>query len=561
MNTNYNNTSGLDPNEIKRYITSFPTYVNYIWKCINLPQPTPIQKDIASTLQEGNKRLLIEAFRGVGKTYLTGAYATWRLLRNPNEKILIVSASGSHATAISTFIHKLLHEVQLLDHLKPGADQRNSVMAFDVSGCKITVQPSVKCLGITSQLQGNRASLLIADDVETSINSATETMRSKIIQQINEFDSILQTDDSASIVALGTPQTGDSIYNRFLDKGFLVRVWPARIPEQPELYQGRLAPYIDDMIMRGAKEGDVTDTRFTHMDLLSRETSVGKSYFRLQYMLDTTLSDADKFPLKQSDMIVMDIDRDKAPISLHYSSDRSNAINDIPNIGFTGDMCFRPGYVDPDRREYEFSLMAIDPSGRGTDEMGYSIIKYLHGKIYVMVVGGLQGGYREDNLFKLAHLAKSYKVDTIYIESNFGDGMFDQLLKPILKNIWPATIEEVRSSKQKELRIIDTLEPLLNQHRLVFDKSLVMNDVKEALTDGVRLPYSFIYQLTHITKFRGCLAHDDRLDALSIGLAAIVELVGVDEDDARLSYQQEQMEQLLEDWVDTNSDSKWFNSY
>ena len=141
------------------------------------------------------------------------------------------------------------------------------------------------------------------------------------------------------------------------------------------------------------------------------------------------------------------------------------------------------------------------------------------------------------------------------------DGMFDQLLKPILKNIWPATIEEVRSSKQKELRIIDTLEPLLNQHRLVFDKSLVMNDVKEALTDGVRLPYSFIYQLTHITKFRGCLAHDDRLDALSIGLAAIVELVGVDEDDARLSYQQEQMEQLLEDWVDTNSDSKWFNSY
>ena len=140
------------------------------------------------------------------------------------------------------------------------------------------------------------------------------------------------------------------------------------------------------------------------------------------------------------------------------------------------------------------------------------------------------------------------------------DGMFDQLLKPILKNIWPATIEEVRSSKQKELRIIDTLEPLLNQHRLVFDKSLVMNDVKEALTDGVRLPYSFIYQLTHITKQRGSLAHDDRLDALSIGLAAIVELVGVDEDDARLSYQQEQMEQLLEDWIDTNSDSKWWSS-
>jgi len=191
---------------------------------------------------------LIEAFRGVGKTYLTGAYAAWKLLRNPNEKVLIVSASGPHAVAISTFIHKLLAEVPILEHLKPRGDQRNSVMAFDVDGCQATVQPSVKCLGINSQLQGNRASLLIADDVETSINSATEVMRGKILQQINEFDSILQTNSDASIVGLGTPQTGDSVYNRFIDKGFLVRIWPSRIPEKPEVYEGRLAPYIDVLL-------------------------------------------------------------------------------------------------------------------------------------------------------------------------------------------------------------------------------------------------------------------------------------------------------------------------
>ena len=542
--------------EIKNLVTDFSSYVDYVWGCIGLPGATPIQKDICDTLQEGNRRLLIEAFRGVGKTYLTGAYATWRLLRNPNEKVLIVSASGPHATAISTFIHKLLAEVPILTHLKPRGDQRNSVMAFDVDGCKATVQPSVKCLGINSQLQGNRASLLIADDVETSINSATEIMRGKILQQINEFDSILQTNTDASIVALGTPQTGDSVYNRFIDKGFLVRIWPSRVPERPEVYEGRLAPYIEKMISLGESSGSVTDTRFTNEDLLEREGSVGKSYYKLQYQLDTTLSDADKFPLKQEDLIVMDIPVDKGPISLSYSSSRDTLL-DIPNIGFTGDALHGPQYVDKEFSGYSYSIMSIDPSGRGADEMGYSVVKYLHGRVYVVACGGMQGGYQMENLVKLATIAKQYQVNTLYIESNFGDGMFDQLLRPVLKKIHPVGIEEVRSSKQKELRIIDTMEPLLNQHKLVFDAGMVRSDIRESLTDPQKLSYGLMYQMTHITRTRGCLGHDDRLDALAIALAAIVETVGMDEDEAVADWKEAQLQEKLDKFIGDISNPRW----
>lgn len=542
---------------IKELVTHFPTYVEYVWKNIGLPSPSKIQKDIATTLQEGNRRLLIEAFRGVGKTYLTGAYATWRLLRNPNEKVLIVSASGPHATSISTFIHKLLHELPVLEHLKPRSDQRNSVMAFDVNGCKITVQPSVKCLGINSQLQGNRASLLIADDIETSINSATETMRAKIIQQVNEFDSILQTDSSASIVGLGTPQTGDSIYKRFVDKGFLVRIWTSRVPEKPEIYEGRLAPYIENMIAYGAKVGDVTDTRFTHQDLLEREASVGRSYFKLQYQLDTSLSDANRFPLKQEDLIVMDIDRDKAPITLSYSSSRSHIV-DLPNLGFTGDTLHLPQYINEVYSSYQFTVMSIDPSGRGQDEMGYAIIKYLNGRLFLVECNGLIGGYNEDNLFKLAYLAKEYDVNTMVIESNFGDGMFEQLIRPILGKIHPCSIEEVKHSKQKELRIIDTLEPILNQHKLVVDKGLLKRDITRALEEENRLVYSFIYQLTHISKARGSLRHDDRLDALAIACSFVTETMGVDSEQMANDYKQEQFDKKLEEWIGNQSNHNWF---
>jgi len=542
--------------DIERLVKSFPDYVDYVWQQIGLPKATPIQRDIAATLQEGHRRLLIEAFRGVGKTYLTGAYATWRLLRNPNEKVLIVSASGPHATSISTFIHKLLVEVPLLEHLRPGPTQRNSVMAFDVSGCKATVQPSVKCLGINSQLQGNRASLLIADDVETSINSATEIMRAKIHQQINEFDSILQTNIDANIVGLGTPQTGDSIYNRFVEKGFLVRIWPSRIPEKPEVYEGKLAPYIENMSLSGATAGTVTDTRFTNEDLLEREASVGKTYYRLQYQLDTTLSDADKYPLKQSDLIIMDVPKDKGPIGISYSSARENVL-DIPNLGFTGDALHSPQYIDKEFTEYQYSIMSIDPSGRGADEMGYAVIKYLHGRIYVVDCGGMQGGYSEDNLFKLAHIAKDNNVSVIYIESNFGDGMFDQLLRPVLKKIYPASIEEVRSNKQKELRIIDTLEPLMNQHKLVFDKSMVNRDINQSLSDPMKLPYGLMYQLTHINRTRGCLRHDDRLDALGIALGAIEDTVGIDEDDAKKEFKEKQLQEKLDAFIGNIENPRW----
>jgi len=545
-----------DDEQIKKIVTHFPSFVSYVWNCIGLPDATPIQKDIANTLQEGNRRLLIQAFRGLGKTYLSGAYAAWRLLRDPNEKILIVSASGPHAVAISTFLHKLIAEVPLLAHLKPRGDQRNSVMAFDVDGCKATVQPSVKCLGINSQLQGNRASLLIADDIETSINCATETMRAKILQQINEFDSILQTTDKASILSLGTPQTGDSIYTRFIDKGFLVRIWPSRVPEQPLVYEGRLAPYIENMIALGDEAGTPTDTRFTHEDLLEREGSVGKTYYKLQYQLDTTLSDADKYPLKQEDLIVMDIPLAKGPIGVSYDGSR-NTLLDIPNLGFTGDTLHGPGYIDNEHTKYDFSIMSIDPSGRGSDEMGYAVIKYLHGKIYIVECNGMQGGYGTDNLFKLATIAKKHMCNKIIIESNFGDGMFDQLLRPVLKKVYPCSIEEVRSNTQKELRIIDTMEPLLNQHKLIIDRVLIKNDINESLKDPMQLMYGLIYQMTHVTRTRGCLRHDDRLDALAMVLAAVVEMVGIDEDEAMKEYKEQELQAELDKFIGDVKNPRW----
>lgn len=504
--------------DIQLAIKDFRFFLQVTWEHLRLPKPTRMQMYIADYLQQKHKRSQLQALRGIGKTWITGAYVAWRLLRNPNEKVLIVSQSGGHADNIAIFIRKLIDTMPLLQHLRPRTDQRSSVIAFDVDGCEVSVQPSVKSVGITSQLQGNRASLLISDDVEGQQNSATEKRRQDLLEAVAEYEAILQTTDDAQILVLGTPQSSESIYNRMREKGYVTKIYPARYPEQLDNYCGCLADYMLEDIAKNPKLiGKPADSRFTEADLQQRELSYGRSGFKLQFMLDTTLSDAEKYPLKARDIIVTDLTNLQSPTHLVWSSNVKDA-TDLPNVGFTGDTLQRPSIQSSDLADYQGSILAIDPSGRGKDEMGYAIVNHSLGKVFIPCFGGMHGGYEQDNLVKLAELAKEYKVNKIVAESNFGDGMFSSLLQPVLNAIYPCSIEEIRNSKQKELRIIDTLEPLLNQHRLVIDYSALKKDIEYSLSDPQKTYYSLVFQLTHINRERGSLIHDDRLDAITLGV-------------------------------------------
>ena len=530
--------------EIELQLQDFRFFLKEVWKHLRLPPPTRMQLYIADYLQQGHKRSQLEALRGIGKTWITGAYVCWRLRRNPNEKVLIVSQSGAHSDNIAIFIRKLIDTMPILQDLQPRSDQRSSVIAFDVNGSDISVQPSVKSLGITSQLQGNRASLLISDDVEGQQNSATELRRQQLLSQVAEYEAILQTNESSQILVLGTPQSSESIYNRLRDKGYVTKIFPARYPDKLDNYQGCLADYlVQDMYDDPSLINKPTDVRFTEEDLYHREMSYGLSGFKLQFMLDTTLSDSERYPLKASDIVVTDLDFTKAPIDVRWTSDKANIINEIPNVGFTGD-CLHRGLVSQEISAYEGSILAIDPSGRGADKTGIAVVNHLNGKIYVPYIGSLPGGY-EETLVSIAELASKYKVQKILVESNFGDGMYINLLKPVMNAIYPCPIEEVRVNTQKERRIIDTLEPLLNQHRLVMDYSNLLQDTTMALSESGNkgLAHSFIFQLTHITKDRGSLQHDDVIDVLALGCSYWNEygILRQNTDEALAAYKKKQI--------------------
>ena len=274
---------------------------------------------------------------------------------------------------------------------------------------------------------------------------------------------------------------------------------------------------------------------------MEREASYGRSGFQLQFMLDTTLSDLEKYPLKINDlMCVSGLESWKeAPTKIQWASgtDQIKAIDsELPNVGLKGDYWVAPMYMSSEYAKFEGSVMSIDPSGRGADRTGYAVVKMLHGVLYLTDCGALEGGYSDIILERLSTIAKQQDVNQVVIESNFGDGMATALLKPIMAKIHPCEVEEVRHNIQKEKRIIDTLEPIMNGHRLVVDDLLIKEDFK------LEPNHQLFRQMTRITRDKGALRHDDQIDAVAIAANAWVERMDRDQ---VLSYNQHK-EDLLD---------------
>ena len=539
--------------KLKAYFLSFPLFVALVWKLIGLPQPTPIQVNISETLQEPpSNRFIIQGFRGVAKSFITCAYVVWLLWRDPQLKIMIVSASKERADANASFIKKIINEVPFLGHLKAREGQRDTQNLFDVGPARPDHSPSVKSVGITGQLTGSRADIIVADDVEVPGNSFTQVMRDRLFELVKEFDAILKPGDDKKIIYLGTPQNEMSLYNELQERGYITLIWPARFPydaKHRNTYGDKLAPFLANQMDSDPEKyyGKPTDPRrFDEEDLQKRELSYRKAGFMLQFMLDTTLSDADKYPLRLRDLIVGHIPMDEAPMRLAWLPDPSRAIplDEAPPLGLKGDRYFQFHKASEETAKFSYRILAVDPSGRGKDETGYAVLYWLNGYVYVMEVGGLLGGYSDEVLIKLSNIAKKWNVSEVVVEGNFGDGMYCKLLQPILLSRHKASIEEVKSKGQKELRIIDTLEPVVTNHKLVVTPDCIRHDY-DSVPEG-DLKYACFYQFTRITSDRGALVHDDRLDALAIGVCYLVELMAVDPNEGIEEQHAEWVERGLE---------------
>lgn len=563
---------------------------------------TEVQRDIAEFMQNGPRLRMVMAQRGEAKSTLAALYAVWRLMQKPSTRVLIVSGGETQASEVATLVVRLITTWDIFEYLRPdrSAGDRSSITdGFDVHYMLrgvIDKSPSVACVGITAQLQGKRADLLIPDDIETTKNGLTMTQRAHLLQLSKEFSSICT---EGHILYLGTPQTKDSIYNTLPGRGFTVRIWPGRFPNAEELekYGERLAPsivlrmkasplipiYIDGKETQvhacqtgfgldGSRGAPTDPERYGDAALCEKELDQGPEGFQLQYMLDTSLADAARLQLKLSNLIVANFDWQSVPEVIPYRADQSLIVPLPTSFPVPQTRMYYAPSVQCAYTQLKDKMMFIDPAGGGGDEMGFGISGAVASYIHLLRMGGMRGGFEgrhpsgKGNIEYLLDLIEEYGIQLVRCESNMGHGLFEINLRGEMEKAKAAgrrwfnnvAVEGEYSTGQKERRIIDSLVSASQRHKIVVHQEVFADDELYCSQHSMekRNTYSLWAQFANITTDRNSLAHDDRLEAVAGAIRFHKHRLEEDDEKAALARRNEEAQQWMANPMGYAEDTK-----
>lgn len=547
----------------------FAYFIEQLWIELGKDKTDPIgevEHDMCDFVaNSGHARRGVLAWRFVGKTsLLSTGYAAWRLFRDPDVKILIVSKTKiPGASGIIRLLRGWLSGVSFLRHLDPKGHVEDfatdQVFQFDVAGSVHSKIPSVMALGIGGQLTGLHTHLVIADDIETKENVKTTAGRQELDNQVKEFSSVATMGDR-EILYVGTFHHEDSVYIKLSQRKYEFRTWPLLYPPPDEKHINLAPMYRRNIASGKAKVGDIASPRFG-FDFVAEQKSEGETYWLMQYQLVCNLASSKKYPLRLSDVIVFPVQRDKAPISIAWgtTNDRGNStvIKDIPIIGWEGDRLHGPIMFDSTWAPYTGTKAFIDPAGRGTDKTGVAIIAHLAGVLYVKAVYGLQGGASTERLDEIALLMRSHGVRDVYCETNIDTfNTYLPMLETSLRRMflepgddpaypegWICSLDRrhsAGSSGSKEVRIIEALEPLISGHRMVFHPDCLMPNPSEPRDNELQ------WQIAAITKDRKALLEDGKIDALAGCAKEWMDVLRLDPRRASLAAKTKFLEDELE---------------
>lgn len=504
---------------------------------------TDIQHDIGEWLGTPADTLT-EAQRGQAKSTVACIRAVWTLVHDPKHRHLIVSGGEDKAKENSHLIISLLTSMEELKCMLPDPQNgdRTSVQEFDIhySLKGISASPSVRCLGITANMQGFRADTLTADDIETQRNSETQIQREKLLARVNDFASICVGRPEDGVPArmnfLGTPQTRDSVYNVLPSKGVQVRIWPGRYPTEEQLknYGGMIAPLLLQRLIDNpalgigggadGSQGQPTDPKLKNEDTLRRiELRQGKPFFELQHMLSTALTDKNRFPLLSSQLIlVSSVVPSQVPTNIARSIVPQTL---LPwSMGTQTWHLQSPVNVSTDSVDATSRVVAyVDPApgGANGDETAYAVGLIANATVWLLSVGGFRGGYDIAVLEELAMRLALLRPALVIVEKNLGHGAFREVFMPVMKRACegfsPGFADDLVGSTMKERRIISTLAPVIGRGSLVVTQGALDQDLSDCERYGAeeRVGRSFMFQMTRMQAIKGALKHDDRADAVA----------------------------------------------
>lgn len=549
------NAKDTSAGRAKDPLRHFGNFMYKTWKTLNFPVPTKIAYDVADFMENGGDLLIVMGFRGMAKSYIAVTKGLHACYVDPEEAmVLTTSATTRGASQNSFFAWQMLQNFEWLAHLRPLPGQRESSNAFDVRGSTPKKSESFASLSIFGQITGRRCTLSIPDDIETPSTSSTESARVDLRRMHSEIPGAIMVPGGREIM-LGTAQNEQSIYPELAtEKGYSMRMWPSEYPRVDELpkFGTWLSPMLlGDLQRNPGLAGSPTEVSRFPMDvLIQKEILFGKIEYARQFKLHLDAGAGNASPLKLRDLLCLEWPTPSVhgsqvalllPPDVRWGPNKANRIDDLDVDCLYGDTLHEPAYTSPPEEwlKADTIWMYVDPSGSGTDETTWTVGAGLSALCFVCKLNASIEGHTETVLRAIAADAKLWGVNYIHVESNFGQGMFAALLRPYLTEInHPCVIEDDRKgATQKERRIVETLEPAVSSHRVVVNREVFSKDFASTaypnIEEGRRRFYRFSYQFTRITKIKGCLAKDDRVDGLASLVSKFVERMKQRTDEAQ----------------------------
>jgi len=185
-------------------------------------------------LIEKNDFVALLAPRGHGKTTIVGGYIIWKVLQNPDVRVLIVTINQDKANEMMMFVQRHLEANEGL--LKIFGNQR-SYSTWSKSSCRVapckrtTKEPTLSVLGVTSSMVGGHYDLVILDDIADAKNSRTDYRRKELVRWFNQT-LMPMLEPEGKVISIGTKWHQDDIHSYFQRlPGYETRVYKAIIEE------------------------------------------------------------------------------------------------------------------------------------------------------------------------------------------------------------------------------------------------------------------------------------------------------------------------------------------
>ncbi|MCC6598428.1 MAG: phage terminase large subunit [Alphaproteobacteria bacterium] len=403
---------------------------------------TPIiHKGMANWLEEawrrGDTRLLLMAFRSCGKSTIVGVFAAWLLYRDPNLRILVLAADEALAGKMVRNVKRIIERHPLTPAMKPKNADQWAGDRFTVRRMLELRDPSMLARGVSANITGSRADVIICDDVEVPNTADSAEKRHDLRTRLTETAFVLAP--GGTQIYVGTPHTYFSIY-----------------ADAPRTELGEGAPFLDGYrrleIPLIDKTGESAwPERFSRADIERLKVSAGPNKFTSQMLLR---------PVNIAEGRLR-------PALLNFYDSSMAYIKELNRLEISGrEMVSASAWWDPAFGNGDGSVLAAV----FTDAEGFY---WLHKLAYLKLdpLSALDEATQQCQ--QVAMIAQFLRLPSISLETNGVGNFLPAILKhELARKKVRCAVREIHNRRPKDVRILEAFDAVLAARALYANESI-----------------------------------------------------------------------------------------